>query len=145
MFDKKTCVYINSNSVIHEGTILENILSFNSNEEKIINFQRLKFNDILISLDLTPFYYCQEYGSNLSQGQRQVIIFLSLFFYDWKVMLLDEILSNINSNLKITLITLLLDHCQKAIIIYAGHDLTLLKLFKNVINLDDYKNIDSDK
>ncbi len=138
---QKICVYINSNFIIHEGTVLENILSFNSVEEKLINFQSLRFDDILINLDLTPFYYCQEYGSNLSQGQRQVIIFLSLFFYDWKVMLLDEILSNINNNLKIRLITLLLDYCQKAIIIYAGHDLTLLKLFKNVINLDNYKNI----
>lgn len=145
-FWQKNCIYINSNAIIHEGTVLENILSFNNDKEKLTKFQRLKFNDMLINFNLTPFYYCQEYGSNLSQGQRQVIIFLSLFFYDWKVILLDEMLSNINNNLKIILITLLLDYYQKAIIIYAGHDLTLLTLFKNVINLDNYKKtIGSDK
>lgn len=82
------------------------------------------------SLGLTTFYYCQEYGANLSQGQKQIIIFLSLFFYDWKVILLDEILSNI---------------IIKKIIIYAGHDLTLVKLFKNVIDLNNYKSIDGNE
>ncbi|WP_342274761.1 ATP-binding cassette domain-containing protein [Spiroplasma endosymbiont of Phycita roborella] len=127
-FWQKKCIYLHSNSIIHNGTVLENILSFNIIKEKLINFQKLGFNDLLGSLGLTTFYYCQEYGANLSQGQKQIIIFLSLFFYDWKVILLDEILSNINNDLKIKLITLLLNHYKKIIIIYAGHDLTLVKL-----------------
>lgn len=139
------CIYLNSNSIIHNGTVLENILSFSITEEKLATFQRLKFNDILINLGLTPYYHCQEYGSNLSQGQKQVIIFLSLFFHNWKVLLLDEILSNVNNNLKIILVTLLLIHYQKAIIIYAGHDLNLAKLFTNVINLSNYQNKSSDQ
>ncbi len=53
------------------GTVLENILSFNITKEKLINFQKLGFNDLLISLGLTTFYYCQEYGTNLSQGQKK--------------------------------------------------------------------------
>lgn len=77
-FWQKKCIYLNSNSLIYTGTVLENIFSFDTTEEKLINFQALKFNDILISLGLTPFYHCQEYGINLSQGQRQIIIFLWL-------------------------------------------------------------------
>ncbi|WP_342267102.1 hypothetical protein [Spiroplasma endosymbiont of Villa modesta] len=76
----KKCIYLHSNSIIHNGTVLENILSFNITKEKLINFQKLGFNDLLGSLGLTTFYYCQEYGANLSQGQKQIIIFLSLFF-----------------------------------------------------------------
>lgn len=77
---QKICIYLSSNSIIYSGTVLENILSFHITKEKLTKFEKLKFNDILISLGLTSFYYCQEYGTNLSQGQRQIIIFLSLFF-----------------------------------------------------------------
>ncbi|WP_342267103.1 hypothetical protein [Spiroplasma endosymbiont of Villa modesta] len=54
-------------------------------------------------------------------------------------------MSNINNDLKIKLITLFLNHYKKIIIIYAGHDLTLVKLFKNVIDLNNYKSIDGNE
>lgn len=132
---QKMCVYLVSNPTIFRGTILENILSFNINQEKLVEFQKIGGDKILAMLNLTPFYYCQEYGVNLSQGQKQIIVFLSLFFTNWKVILLDEILSNVNNDLKKYLIKMLLTHFKKTIIIYAGHDLELLGLFENIINL----------
>ncbi|WP_375318260.1 ATP-binding cassette domain-containing protein [Spiroplasma endosymbiont of Virgichneumon dumeticola] len=129
----KRCIYLSSNPYIYHGSVLENILSFFATNEKLSLWQQLGIDNILQAIGLTSFSMCHDYGSNLSQGQKQIIVFCSLFFSNCQVLLLDEILSNVNNEIKVALITLLVATLPHTIIIYAGHDLTLKPLFTNII------------
>lgn len=132
---QKTCIYLPSNPYIFHGSVLENILSFDCTNEKLYLWKQIGIDNILQVLGLNSFYMCHDYGTNLSQGQKQIIVFCSLFFNNCQVFLLDEILSNVNNEMKITLLKLLMTFLPHTIIIYAGHDLTLKPLFANIINL----------
>lgn len=134
---QKTCIYLSSNPYIYHGSVLENILSFSCTNKKLSLWQQIGIDNILQIVNLNSFYICNDYGSNLSQGQKQIIVFCSLFFTNYQVLLLDEILSNVNDEIKIALITLLIRTLPHAIIIYASHDLTLKPLFSNIINLQE--------
>lgn len=134
---QKTCIYLSSNPYIYHGSVLENILSFSCTNKKLSLWQQIGIDNILQIVNLNSFYICNDYGSNLSQGQKQIIAFCSLFFTNYQVLLLDEILSNVNDEIKVALITLLIRTLPHAIIIYVSHDLTLKPLFSNIINLQE--------
>lgn len=86
---QKTCIYLSSNHCIYHGSVLENILSFFCTNKKLSLWQQIGIDNILQIVNLNSFYICNDYGSNLSQGKKQIIVFCSLFFTNYQVLLLD--------------------------------------------------------
>lgn len=77
---QKQCVYVSVNSNVMYGTILENLFSFSITKEKFQILKELQIEKLLLKFNLKLNDYCQNNSKNLSQGQKQIIVFLSLFF-----------------------------------------------------------------
>jgi ABC-type bacteriocin/lantibiotic exporter with double-glycine peptidase domain len=137
----KETIYLQSNPYIFQGTVAENIFSFNCDSYNLEKFYQDKFDKILNNLNLQLSTYCYKNGFNLSKGQRQTISILSLFFNnEWKLIILDEALNNINNEIKNKLINKLLEKFKNNFLIYVSHDQNLKKYFQNIINLEAEKN-----
>jgi ABC-type bacteriocin/lantibiotic exporter with double-glycine peptidase domain len=121
--------------------VLENIFSFQFNDQKLKIFYEYGFYHYLKEFELNINKYCYDNGQNLSKGQRQIISFLSLFFNCEKVFLLDECLNSVNSQTREELILKLKQHFPDNFVIYTSHELNDMKLFNYVLKLNEiFKN-----
>jgi ABC-type bacteriocin/lantibiotic exporter with double-glycine peptidase domain len=116
---------------------LENILRFEVNYWKLKEFHQLQLDHFLNKLQLNINKHCEHNGENLSKGQRQGIAFLSLFFYSWNILLLDECLNSIIPELRIELISALQKYYHNKVMIYVSHDRNDQSLFPFRIDLSN--------
>lgn len=122
--------YVPQHPYLYEGTILDNIINFDYSSNNLKKIKQLQIITILEILKLTLTTKCYNNGQNLSSGQRQVIAFLKIFFHHpWKIILIDETLSNVDSTLKHQLVKLLRSNFANEVIIFVSHDLSLKKYF----------------
>lgn len=63
------------------------------------NAKKYKLLDILQSLNLSLETRIENNGENLSSGQKQLVILLSLFAYQYKLIILDEALENLDDGI----------------------------------------------
>lgn len=133
--NKAKIIYLDSHVYIHRGTIYENIFSFEISHKKQKLFYNLDFHKILKKVNLNLNTYTYDNGINLSKGQKQIIVFLSIFFNDWDIIILDENLNNINEKIKDILLKTLFLHFKDTFIIYVSQNPKKEIAFKNKINL----------
>lgn len=78
-------------------------------------------------MNLSKNQIIESNGSNLSSGQKQLIIILKLFVKKYDAILLDEIFENIDKNLFFNLKEKILDFQNDAIFIEISHNNNYLK------------------
>ncbi|WP_338982689.1 ATP-binding cassette domain-containing protein [Spiroplasma endosymbiont of Eupeodes luniger] len=126
--------YLQQHPYVYDGTVLDNIVNFNYELVNLAKLEKLNVSVLLQAINLNINTKCDNNASNLSSGQRQVVAFLSLFFHHpWKIILIDESLSNVNQQLKIKLIKLLLTYFDDALIIFVSHDSNLKTYFSQEV------------
>ncbi|WP_338967574.1 ATP-binding cassette domain-containing protein [Spiroplasma endosymbiont of Lonchoptera lutea] len=137
--------YLQQHPYVYEGTVLDNIVNFNYQLVNLAKLEKLNVSVLLQAINLNINTKCDNNGSNLSSGQRQVVAFLSLFFHhQWKIILIDESLSNVNQQLKIKLIKLLLTYFDDALIIFVSHDSNLKTYFSQEVIVSSFGVITSE-
>lgn len=130
-----TIVYLTPESKIFTKTVAENIFIYQKKSNMsntILTWMEklLKQNGLNWNTDLQ--------NQLISNGQKQMIVFLSLFNSDSEIFLLDECLNSVAKNLKCELILQLLNYQQSKLILYASHDENLIQLFPQQLNLNHY-------
>eukprot|EP01017_Pseudomicrothorax_dubius_P003347 TRINITY_DN1045_c0_g2_i10.p1 TRINITY_DN1045_c0_g2~~TRINITY_DN1045_c0_g2_i10.p1 ORF type:complete len:181 (-),score=30.96 TRINITY_DN1045_c0_g2_i10:78-620(-) len=75
-------------------------------------------------------------GSNLSNGEKQIINFMRVFIHAQDLICLDEANSNIDSNTDALLMKALFEVCKDKTILMISHRLENLRLFDKIIVLD---------
>ncbi|WP_368487018.1 cysteine peptidase family C39 domain-containing protein [Spiroplasma sp. DGKH1] len=116
------------------NSVYDNIINFNPNT----NIAILKHPVIQTILQANQIDFTRmlvNNGDNLSKGQRQIILFLNLLCQDKEVYFIDESLSNVDEQTKLTLVNFLLTSKQNSLIIYCGHDRQIEQCFSQVIDL----------
>ncbi|MGL5630333.1 MAG: ATP-binding cassette domain-containing protein [Mycoplasmoidaceae bacterium] len=128
--------WLNNNVVYYTGKFDENIL-----ETQDIIYGNHEFTkEIMLfikkyKINLSDF-------NSLSTGQKQIIKFLTLLNFKNKILILDEPLSNLNTELKFKIINLFKkDLMKNNFLIWVTHDLHLTRLFDNKMELKKCKNI----
>eukprot|EP01017_Pseudomicrothorax_dubius_P003349 TRINITY_DN1045_c0_g2_i2.p1 TRINITY_DN1045_c0_g2~~TRINITY_DN1045_c0_g2_i2.p1 ORF type:complete len:272 (-),score=57.49 TRINITY_DN1045_c0_g2_i2:19-762(-) len=81
-------------------------------------------------------YELENLGSNLSNGEKQIINFMRVFIHAQDLVCLDEANSNIDSNTDNLLMRSLFEVCKDKTILMISHRLENLRLFDKIIVLD---------
>ncbi|AKX33938.1 bacteriocin ABC transporter [Spiroplasma litorale] len=127
-------IYLGQYDFIFDGTVWENIQQF-KNKIDVNLFKSYYFFDILKnnSIDIDKEVY--DNGANLSKGQRQIINFMSLFFIEKQVYLIDEPLSNVEKETAYYLFKLFYEKNKDKLIIMTDHDPIYRSFFPNRIEV----------
>ncbi len=116
------------------GSVYDNIINFQQQcDYQILTLPAVK--KLLKQNRLVLDQLVYNNGENLSRGQRQIILFLNLLLQSCDVYLIDEVLSNVDYESKITLLKLLFSLKTDKMIVYAGHDMIVEQFFSEVIDL----------
>lgn len=130
---QENIVYISANSSLYSGTVLENILNFRRDENVLKIWEKHHIEKWLKEIDIKPEMMIEK--NSLSNGQRQMVVFLSLWFSSAPFVLIDEGLNSLSSALKEKILKDFLKHNPHKLIFFATHDLNLKKLFSQKIQL----------
>jgi len=95
----------------------------------------MNFLQILESHNIDIHKTIVDNGSNLSKGQRQMINFLSLFFVEKEVYLIDEPLSNVDRKTARVLLEKFIESKKNSLIIMTDHNLDYQNLFEESLVL----------
>lgn len=130
---------IHQTSILFNRTLFENIIYGNMNTteydvDTLINKLKLRtffdrFPNGLQSL-------AGKYGSNLSGGEKQIIMILRLLLHNPDIILLDEPTSAMDSNTRDTIFNILIQLMNEKTIIAITHDEHLLKFFNRIITFN---------
>ncbi|ASP28042.1 hypothetical protein SCORR_v1c02680 [Spiroplasma corruscae] len=127
-------MYLGQYDYIFDGTVWANIQQFKNKIDMNI-FKTFNFFEILKNncIDINKEIY--DNGNNLSKGQRQIINFISLFFTNKDVYLIDEPLSNVEKDTAYYLFKTFYEYKKKSLIIMCDHDLTYKNFFPNRVEV----------
>ncbi len=131
---QKQIFHITSKSQLISGTIMENIFNFRKYKTDLAKWEKYEIDRWLKKLKID--WKVKNNSLYLSNGQRQLIVFLSIFFCESSLVLIDEGLNSLPTNLKIELIQWLWKWKKGIIVIYAGHDPQLISIFEEKFFLD---------
>ncbi|AKU79514.1 ATP-binding cassette domain-containing protein [Spiroplasma turonicum] len=127
-------IYLGQYDFLFNGTVWANIQQFKNNIDinvfKAFNFYEILENN---SIDVSKEIY--ENGTNLSKGQRQIINFISLFFTDKEIYLIDEPLSNVEKDTAYYLFKCFYEYKSNALIIMCDHDPIYKNFFPNRVEV----------
>ena len=120
----KLVSFVPAESILFQGTILDNIVMF----DKYKNIQ--KINTLLNELDMDgwirtlPHGYdtmVYERGNNLSGGQRKLICILRAIYYERPILILDEPFAALDKAHRASLAAIMKKIKQTRIVIYTNH------------------------
>eukprot|EP01017_Pseudomicrothorax_dubius_P039482 TRINITY_DN6065_c0_g1_i1.p1 TRINITY_DN6065_c0_g1~~TRINITY_DN6065_c0_g1_i1.p1 ORF type:complete len:176 (+),score=30.56 TRINITY_DN6065_c0_g1_i1:188-715(+) len=135
---------------LFKGNLLENLDPRNEIDNSLINdmvrktgisirgvntssAEEEKTAESKIDLD----FQIENLGSNLSNGEKQMINFLRVFIHAQDLICLDEANSNIDSKTDAQLMKALFEICHDKTIMMISHRLENLRLFDKIIVLDN--------
>lgn len=130
--------YIDQNSALIPGTIKENITNFQKDiDEDLYN---LSINLTHVT-EFLNFEKKKEDISNFSAGQKQRINLARTIYFNKSFVILDECLSNVESNLANIIILNLINYYKSKNInlLIVSHNLKFLKLVDKIILFDKFK------
>ena len=134
-------LYVSQNEKLFTDTIYNNtLLGRNiSNKEftKVANICYL--NDIIHDDKLGFYELLEENGFNISGGEKQRIIMARTLLSKADVILFDESLSEVDSNLERKILKKMFQEYQNKTIIYVAHRLDNIDLFNKVFKLEKQK------
>ena len=135
--------FVSQHPVLVEGTVLENILLFEKNSEKL-DWSRLKKCYLAACLDLVFKDFEQgihakviEEGGNLSGGQKQRISISRCLYRNASLVLLDEATSALDKNTSKLFLKRIKDLYPDSAFICISHNSDVIKSFDKVLELKD--------
>lgn len=118
---KQQFIYVNNHSEV-EYELISDLINDSKYQSLVISF--------LNKLDIRDIY-------KLSSGQKQILLFLSLIKMKNKVILADEILSNVDHEIKKDLLTFIKPIIvDNNFLLYVSHDTNMCGFFNEVIQYE---------
>lgn len=139
-FVREKITYSTQDNYIFKGTLKENLFidTTNDRQQKIIH--SLVSDGILDNI-LSNFQngwetLINEKGTNLSEGQKQIIGICRLLIIGSPIMIFDETISKIDNHTQEKLIDFIFDHFSKHTCIFIDHSAKMKERCTEVIKLD---------
>lgn len=133
----KNIVYVSQQEILFTDTLYNNLTLNRKIEDKkllkVIKDTEIDFIDKNLKLDM----FIEENGFNLSGGQRQRIVLARSLLNNFKVLLLDEALSEVDAKLERKILKNIMERYKDKIVILVSHRLDNKDLFDRVINLNN--------
>ena len=137
-YQKSNIVYVSQNEILFSDTIYNNIDSNN-----IINISKICLVDEIVRKNQLGYnMLIEENGFNLSGGERQRIILARALANEFDIIVIDEGLNQVDTNMERIIIKNLLESYDDKTIIFISHRLDNMDLFDQVIKLEKGKIID---
>ena len=129
-------VYISQNEILFNDTLYNNIVFDNNEKDKLLSIANIcEINEILDS-NLGFNMLIEENGFNLSGGQRQRIILARALMKKFNILIIDEGLNQIDTDLERRILKNIFEKYKDKTIIVISHRLDNLDLFDNLIKFD---------
>lgn len=126
-------LYVSQNEFLYTDTIYNNIDS-----DDILNISKIcLLDDIIKSNSLGYNALIEENGFNLSGGQRQRIILARTLANDFNIIIIDEGLNQVDTNMERKILLNMFKEYKDKTIIYISHRKDNIDLFNQVIKLED--------
>lgn len=114
--------------------------SYNINEEEIIQLIQSEHQEIILKIIKETNISSLNDIEKLSTGEKQILSFLSLLMYKNKVLLVDELLSNVNEEFKKNMLNNIKPIIAKNnFIIMVDHNINNYKFFDNIVEVNNAK------
>ncbi|WP_338984550.1 ATP-binding cassette domain-containing protein [Spiroplasma endosymbiont of Diplazon laetatorius] len=131
---KNKIIYLGQYDYLFNGTVWQNIQQFkNKVDFKLLEdlhlLEILERNNIALEKNLI------DNGSNLSKGQRQIINFISLFFTEKDLYLIDEPLSNVDKHTAYYLFKAFMNYKRNSLIVMCDHDIAYSNFFEKKVEV----------
>ncbi|WP_162685014.1 ATP-binding cassette domain-containing protein [Spiroplasma sp. BIUS-1] len=130
----KKIIYLGQYDYLFDGTVWQNIQQF-KNEVDFNVFEELRLNEVLERNNIALDKKIHDNGYNLSKGQRQIINFISLFFTQKDVYLIDEPLSNVDKHTAYYLFKTFVEYKKDSLIIMCDHDMAYCNFFEKRVEV----------
>ena len=133
-YKESDVVYISQNEILFTDTIKNNVGRIDNNIadicclEEIINNNQLGYNMLI-----------EENGFNISGGEKQRIVLARSLSKDFSILVIDEGLSQVDTNMERRILKKLLKHFSNKTIIFISHRLDNIDLFGQVIEIEGGK------
>ena len=111
----------------------------NERYEELI--QKLHFYEYFNDKILEDYYLVEENGKNLSGGQVKLIAFARCIYRQKPIIILDEIISNMDCNMRNIILDYLKEIKKKHIIIIIEHTDEYKDIADKIINMQDFRDI----
>jgi len=131
-------VYVGQESIIFNDTIRNNMsLNNDYTDEDLYNvLDILDLKNDVLSLDNCLEYTLQYKGSNISGGQQQRINIARALLKEPDVLILDESVNALNSEMRIQIVKQLIKIYSQKIIIFVTHDKDILDQVDIIVDLN---------
>ena len=138
---RKFVSYINQTPILFNRSLYENIVyGTNKTREDVIKLLE-KYNLQNIFGKHTLDSNVGKGGTNLSGGQRQIVILLRTIFKNSSIILLDEPTTALDEHVRNFIFNLIFEIFKDKTIIMITHDPELVPKFDNILDLNNYTNI----
>lgn len=129
--------YISQNEILFNDTIYNNItLDKKIDDETFMKIVKICRVDELVSkMPLGYNTLIEENGFNISGGEKQRIILARTLLNDFEILLIDEGLSQVDTNLERNILKDLIEYLKEKTIIFVSHRNENKDLFNKVIQL----------
>ncbi len=134
---RKVFTYVGQNEKMFRGSIKENILIGREIKEceylKVIKICELE--DLINSNKFKDKIFIEDDGFNISGGERERIVLARALLKESKYILIDEALSEVNTDLEIKILKNIFKEYKDKTIIYVTHKEEVKKLFSNIYSV----------
>jgi len=128
--------YVPQNPNLFNRTIIENI-KYGSDVDDITVIKLINELGIADAFPQSTDTKVGKGGTNLSGGQRQIVVALRAMFQNPEVLILDEVTSSLDPQTKQKLFKVLDRLCQDKTVILVTHDKDLLKFATRVVHMHE--------
>ena len=134
-YQKSDIIYVSQNEILFTDTVYNNIDSNN-----IIDISKICLVDEIVKKNQLGYnMLIEENGFNLSGGERQRIILARSLANDFAILIIDEGLSQVDTNMERIILKNLFKNYTDKTIIFISHRLDNMDLFDQVIKLEKGK------
>lgn len=129
-------LYVNQNELIYTDTILNNIKLDGKIDSKFLKICEICLIDDIIKKTKFGFkLFLEENGFNLSGGERQRIILARTLLRDFKILVIDEALNQVDVRMERQILKNIFKFFNKKTIIFISHRLNNCDLFDHIIEM----------
>lgn len=136
---RKKITYTSQQENLFTGSIRDNIIFADENEDKLEKICKLVKVDELLDQNLGYSKMIEEQGENFSGGERQRIILARSIMKESDIYIFDEALSQIDREKEQEILRNILTYLKDKTVIVISHRLTCTKLFNRILTLKNGK------
>jgi len=132
--------YISQQEILFTDTLYNNIALDNNDVNKFLKISKIcKVDEIIANDNIGYNMLIEENGFNVSGGQKQRIILARTLMQDFNILLIDEGLNQIDTNLERKILKNLFENFKDKTVIIISHRLENMDLFDQVIEINNGK------